>query len=291
MASAMDDASAGAAISKRSRLVDLLAPRMFFIPDAITSLGLLIGFYALVFAVSGHFVRAAVMIELAILCDGLDGLIARATETASRVGVEYDSLSDVVTFGVAPASLIYAWALAPLGGFGIAICALYVVCAALRLARFNVQTASVGKSRFVGLPVPGAAAAIAGLVLVHSYLGFNLPVAIRLVMVPLTPILALAMISRIPYPTFKAIDWGQHASLETAVAVLIGLALSLAVPQVMAFVAGTAYLLSGPVLMLMGERTAKSVPGFWAGEAQSRPAEGDGSADSATAKAGADGES
>ena len=135
---------------------------VYLLPATITSIGLLSGFYSMVASVSGHFEVGAVMIVIAFVCDGLDGRVARASRTSSQFGVEYDSLSDVVAFGVAPAMLAYSWALKPIGSFGIGVTGLFVICAALRLARFNVQTATADKSRFVGLPVPGAAAMMAG---------------------------------------------------------------------------------------------------------------------------------
>ena len=115
------------------------------------------------------------MIAVAFVCDGLDGRVARASRTSSQFGVEYDSLSDVVAFGVAPAMLAYTWALKPLGSLGIVICGMFVVCGALRLARFNIQTGTVDKSRFVGLPIPGAAAMIAALALAYSYFELESP--------------------------------------------------------------------------------------------------------------------
>ena len=124
------------------------------------------GFYSIVSSINGHFEVAAVMIAVAFVCDGLDGRVARASRTSSEFGVEYDSLSDVVAFGVAPACLAYTWALKPLNGIGIVIAGMFVVCGALRLARFNIQTETVDKNRFVGLPIPGAAALIAGTALV-----------------------------------------------------------------------------------------------------------------------------
>ena len=137
-------------------------------------------------AVSGHFEVAAVMIVIAFVCDGLDGRIARASRTSSQFGVEYDSLADVVAFGVAPAMLAYSWALIPIGSLGIGVSGLFVLCAALRLARFNVQTASADKSRFVGLPVPGAAAMIAAIALAYSYFEIDSPRALCALMVPIT---------------------------------------------------------------------------------------------------------
>src|SRR5579862_1434923 len=124
---------------QRKKVVAPLRRGVFLLPVTITSLGLMSGFYSIVSSINGHFEVAAVMIAVAFVCDGLDGRVARASRTSSEFGVEYDSLSDVVAFGVAPACLAYNWALRPVGSIGIAVGGLYVLCGALRLARFNVQ--------------------------------------------------------------------------------------------------------------------------------------------------------
>jgi CDP-diacylglycerol--serine O-phosphatidyltransferase len=157
---------------------------VFLLPATITSIGLLSGFYSMVSAVTGHFEVASVMIVIAFFCDGLDGRVARASRTSSQFGVEFDSLSDVVAFGVAPAMLAFSWALRPVGSIGIAVGGLYVLCGALRLARFNVQTATADKSRFVGLPIPGAALMIATTSLAYSYFEFESPRMLCTLMVP-----------------------------------------------------------------------------------------------------------
>src|SRR5277367_384610 len=122
------------------RLKQQVAPLrrgVFLAPATITSFGLLSGFFGLVSAINSHFELAAAMILIAFVCDGLDGRVARLSRTSSQFGVEYDSLTDVVAFGVAPAVLVYTWALRPLGLGGVIISGLYVVFAAFRLARFN----------------------------------------------------------------------------------------------------------------------------------------------------------
>jgi len=230
------------------------------VPATITSLGLLAGFYSLISAINAHFELAALMIAVAFICDGLDGRVARASRTSSQFGVEYDSLSDVVAFGVAPAALAYTWALRPLGAFAIVISGLYVVCAALRLARFNVQTGSADKRRFTGLPVPGAAAMIAGLVLAYSYFELSLPRTLSALMAPLTLALAGLMISRVPYPSFKGIDLRRRAQIELMAGVLVVAAMLFAMPQFTWFVLATAYVLSGPYLMMRGEHITAKVP-------------------------------
>ena len=244
----------------KSKVAAPLSRGIFLLPVTITSIGLLSGFYSLISAINAHFELAAVMIAVAFVCDGLDGRTARATHTSSQFGVEYDSLSDVVAFGVAPAGLAYMWALKPLGPWAWFVSGMYVVCAALRLARFNVQTASMDKNRFNGLPVPGAAMMIAGSVLAYSYFELDLPRVLVIIGTPLTLALAGLMVSRVPYPSFKSIDFRHRAPIETVVAVLLVIAFVIAMPQLSLFLVATSYILSGPFLMLKGERLLKRVP-------------------------------
>ncbi len=174
---------------QRKKVVALLAkvngvfllPSHYCLPRCLLS-----GFYSIVSSINGHFEVAAVMIAVAFVCDGLDGRVARASRTSSEFGVEYDSLSDLVAFGVAPACLAYTWALKPLNGLSIVIAGMFVVCGALRLARFNIQTDTVDKNRFVGLPIPGAAAMIAGTSLAYSYFELAMPRTLTIVMAAIT---------------------------------------------------------------------------------------------------------
>jgi CDP-diacylglycerol--serine O-phosphatidyltransferase len=245
---------------QRSKVAAPLRRGVFLVPVTITSLGLMAGFYSLVSAMNAHFELAAVMILVAFICDGLDGRVARLSRTSSQFGVEYDSLSDVVAFGVAPAGLIYSFAVRPLGLAGWIVSGIFVVCAALRLARFNVQAGHVDKNRFVGLPVPGAAVMIASLVLAYSYFELESPHALAAIVALLTVALAAAMISRVPYPSFKSVNLRHRAPVEMLVAILVVAAFFFAMPQFTAFVAATLYVLSGPILMLRGERMPEKVP-------------------------------
>jgi CDP-diacylglycerol--serine O-phosphatidyltransferase len=201
-----------------------------------------------------------VLIMVAFVCDGLDGRVARLSRTSSQFGVEYDSLSDIVAFGVAPAGLAYSWALRPLGVVAIVISGLFVVSAGLRLARFNVQTGTTDKRRFTGLPVPGAAAMIAGIVLAYSYFELNSPRALCVLMAPLTAALAALMISRIPYPSFKVLHFRKRVQIELMAGVLVVVAMLLAMPQFTVFMLATAYVLSGPFLIMRGEGMTAKVP-------------------------------
>jgi CDP-diacylglycerol--serine O-phosphatidyltransferase len=229
---------------------------LFALPAAITSLGLLTGFYSLISSIEAHFEFAALLIAIAFIFDGLDGRVARLSRSSSQFGVELDSLSDVVAFGAAPAALAYSWALRPLGAIAVVISGLYVVGAALRLARFNVQTGSVDKRRFVGLPVPGAALMLAGFVLAYSYFEFNSPHALMIIMAPVTLALAGLMVSRVPYPSFKGIDFRQTTPMELMFIVVLVAAMLLAMPQFTTFLLAAAYVLSGPIMWFRGERVS-----------------------------------
>jgi CDP-diacylglycerol--serine O-phosphatidyltransferase len=245
---------------QQRRVVAPLRRGVFLAPATITSLGLLSGFFGLISAIDSHFELAAVMILIAFICDGLDGRVARLSRTSSQFGVEFDSLSDVVAFGVAPAGIAYCWSLRLLGVWGVVIAGMFVICAALRLARFNVQTGSTDKRRFVGLPVPGAAAMVAGIVLAYSYFEFESPRALVSVMAPLTIALASLMISRVPYPSFKTVNLRAHAPVELVAVMLLSLAFLFAMPQLTFFMLATAYVASGPYLMLTGERPQALAP-------------------------------
>jgi CDP-diacylglycerol---serine O-phosphatidyltransferase len=245
---------------QRKKVAAPLRRGVFMVPATITSIGLLAGFYSLISSVDAHFEFAAVLIMVAFVCDGLDGRVARLSRTSSQFGVEYDSLSDIVAFGVAPAGLAYSWALRPLGAVAIVISGLFVVSAGLRLARFNVQTGTTDKRRFTGLPVPGAAAMIAGIVLAYSYFELNSPRALCVVMAPLTAALAALMISRIPYPSFKVLHFRKRVQIELMAGVLVVVAMLLAMPQFTVFMLATAYVLSGPFLIMRGEGMTAKVP-------------------------------
>jgi CDP-diacylglycerol--serine O-phosphatidyltransferase len=264
---------------QRKKVVAPLRRGVYLLPVTITSLGLLSGFYSLVSSINGHFELAAVMIAIAFVCDGLDGRVARASRTSSEFGVEYDSLSDVVAFGVAPAALAYCWALKPLGGIGIVIAGMFVVCGALRLARFNIQTDTTDKNRFVGLPIPGAAAMIAGMALAYSYFGLDSPRTLCSVLAPITLALALLMISRVPYPSFKTITVHKRAPVELTIGVLMAVAMLFALPQLTAFILASSFVLSGPFLMIRGEEMQPKVSVL-----RPVPAKGKDAAPSATGK-------
>ena len=155
----------------RRRASSSLRKGVYVLPSLITTAGLFSGFYSVIASVRGDFFAAAVAILIANVFDILDGRVARLTNTTSRFGIEYDSLSDLIAFGVAPGILVYRWALEPWGSWGWLAASLYVTCGALRLARFNVQYETAEKRHFLGLPIPAAAEVIASAVLLYYYFG------------------------------------------------------------------------------------------------------------------------
>jgi len=183
---------------------------IYLLPTIFTIGNLFFGFYSLVLAFRGDFERAALMIVVAGVLDGLDGRIARLTGTTTEFGNQFDSLADVVSFGVAPALLVYRWALLPLGRIGWLVTFLFLVCAAMRLARFNIQSSVGDKRFFAGLPSPSAAGALACVV-------FAFPLSPELIWVPISAAILIAtlgllMVSRFRYRSFKEFDLRSRRS-------------------------------------------------------------------------------
>lgn len=152
-------------MKKRERREDSVARGIYILPNLITSGSLFAGFYSIAATYNGQFEKAAMAIIAGVVLDGLDGRVARMTRTTTRFGVEYDSLADLVSFGVAPAFLVYGWALSQFGRWGWLAAFLFLICGALRLARFNVQINTVEKGQFNGLPIPAAATFVASIIL------------------------------------------------------------------------------------------------------------------------------
>ncbi len=223
---------------------------MYLLPNFLTSLSLLSGFYAIIAAMDRRFTYAAIAIFISAIFDMLDGRVARMTNSSSRFGVEYDSLSDVIAFGVAPAVLAYLWALKSYGKFGWLAAFLFVACGALRLARFNIQVDTVQKKHFLGLPIPAGAATIAGMVLFFSWLGYK--GGLKTVIMPIVIYcLALLMVSKFRYMSFKDMGFVRNRPFMATVGVIMLLVIVLTEPYLTLFVATSAYAVSGPVYTLI----------------------------------------
>lgn len=182
--------------------------------------------------------------------DGLDGKVARLTNTASEFGIQYDSLADLVAFGVAPAFTSWMWVLEGYGKLGIGVAFLYVACTALRLARFNVCVTTVSKKFFVGLPCPAAGCAVAMFILFSSYLPSWLEARTPFLGLVVTFVMALLMVSRVRYFSFKEYGFLKTHAFSSMISALLVFVLILSQPVVFGFLLGAIYLLSGPHLHL-----------------------------------------
>lgn len=222
---------------------------MPFLPNFVTTIGLFFGFYSMHFSLLGEFYKAAIMIFCAGFIDAIDGRIARATNSTSAFGKEYDSLSDVICFGVAPALMVYLWRLNAYGRYGFMVCFLFMACGALRLARFNVDTAADG-SKFTGLSIPVAATSLASVILLSHEIG---PIPdVRLwgdfVFDPVLAgcfLLAFLMVSTVSYPSFKHVEYIKAHPFQLLVAGLLLLVVIALAPEVMFFAIAMTYVFGG----------------------------------------------
>lgn len=217
---------------------------VYLLPNTITLCGMGAGFYAILSAINGNFIHAAWAIVIANIFDGLDGWIARLTNTATRFGIELDSLSDLVAFGVAPAIMMYKWTLLPFGRVGSAAAFLFVACGALRLARFNVQTGSPGSKAFKGMPIPGAATILASIVIFYYEIWTGQPDK-HLFFPIITILLSLLMVSTVRYHGLKEIDFRERKPFWVLIVFVIALFVLFVHPPIAIFVFAMAYLTWG----------------------------------------------
>lgn len=223
---------------------------VYLLPNLITTGGLFAGFFSVIASVRGDYQQAAVAILIANVCDILDGRVARMTNTATRFGIEYDSLADVIAFGVAPGVLIYSWGLAQWGTMGWLAASTYVACGALRLARFNVQYETSEKRHFLGLPIPAAAEVIAATVLLYYYLGGEGETTKRVALLLETYVLAGLMVSGFKYFSFKEGELLRRQPFWSLVAFVFLLTLITSFPQVILFLGFAGYAASAPLRWL-----------------------------------------
>ncbi len=231
---------------RRPRRIPPLRRGVYILPNLFTTAGLFAGFFAVITTLRGDFHLAAAMILVAQCCDALDGRIARLTRTGSSFGVQYDSLADLVAFGVAPAILVYAWALEGLGRWGWLAASLYVTCGALRLARFNVQVTSVERRHFLGLPIPAAAAVIATTVLLHYDFRGEAAVHRPWLMLGVMFVLAGLMVSEVRYLSFKDVQLHRRHPFPVLLGLIILGAVTVGAPWPMLFAMAVGYAVSGP---------------------------------------------
>jgi CDP-diacylglycerol--serine O-phosphatidyltransferase len=227
---------------------------IYLLPNLFTTAALFAGFYAIVQAMNQVYEIAAVAIYVAMVLDGIDGRVARLTRTQSEFGAEYDSLSDMVSFGAAPALVAYEWALKGLGKLGWVAAFVYCAGAALRLARFNTNIDVVDKRYFQGLPSPAAAALVAGLVWVMNDFGVDRAEWLRWVAWLVTMFAGVTMVSNVPYYSFKDINLKKSVPFWSVVAVAAALTVIAIKPAVTLVLLVVVYSLSGYVLWVLRRR-------------------------------------
>lgn len=230
---------------------------VYLLPNLFTTAALFCGFYAIIEAMRGNYEAAPIAIFFAAVFDGLDGRIARLTHTQSKFGAEYDSLSDMVSFGVAPALVAFSWALGDLGKLGWSAAFIFLACAALRLARFNTQVDTADSSYFTGLASPSAACIVASMIWVCHDLGWigdGLPVEVAVIGAVLTAVMGLLMIANIPYYSFKGIDPRSRVPFAVILAVVLVFGLVTVDPPRVFLAALLCYALSGPIMLMRRRR-------------------------------------
>ena len=235
---------------KRSRGIYLL-------PNLLTTAALFGGFYAVLAAINGKFEHAAIAVFVAMVMDGLDGRVARLTNTQTAFGAEYDSLSDMVAFGLAPSLLMYTWSLSGLGKLGWVAAFIYTAGAALRLARFNTQVGTADKRYFQGLPSPAAAAVISGSVWVAVDYGLA-GADISYLACLLTVAAGLLMVSNVRYNSFKEVDFRGKVPFFSIVIIVLVFAVVVVQPPLVLFAIFIVYAVSGPLITLIHLRRRRA---------------------------------
>ena len=223
----------------------------YIVPNLFTTANLFSGFFGIVNAINGKFEIAAIAILISCVFDILDGKVARLTKATSRFGVEYDSLADLVAFGVGPGLLVYLWALRPYGRLGWLAAFLFVACGALRLARFNVQVGTVSNKYFVGLPIPGAAMMVATAVLFLGGWEISSPHLIGAPLLVFTYVLGFLMVSTIPFNSFKDFEFVKSKPLPVMFLVIVLVTVVAVSPGPMLFTLVLTYVISGPLEYLL----------------------------------------
>ncbi|WP_257253300.1 MULTISPECIES: CDP-diacylglycerol--serine O-phosphatidyltransferase [unclassified Endozoicomonas] len=227
---------------------------IYVLPNLFTTGNLFCGFYAIISAQAGFFTQACISVFVAMILDGLDGRVARMTNTQSKFGAEYDSLADMVTFGVAPAMVAYSWALNDLGKVGWMVAFIYAACAALRLARFNTQLEVTDSRYFTGLASPAAAALVIGMVWALSDFGIDgNMLGIALLGALITGLAGVLMVSNFQYNSFKKLDLKGRVPFIFMIAMVLAFAVVFTDPPRVLTLIFLCYACSGPIMFLIGK--------------------------------------
>lgn len=244
--------------------VDRVAVYIYVLPNLMTTGNLFCGFFAVMQAIKGNFLYGAYAIVVAAVFDQLDGRLARLTRSTSKFGAEYDSLCDLVSFGMAPAVMLFLWALEPFGRLGWVACFLFVACGALRLARFNVQANVVEKNYFQGLPIPMAAGIVASSILAFQDLEWQPQGNFGLLL--MTILLAMVMVSNFRFRSFKDLDLKERLPFRYLLLGVGVLVVVLLKPEVMLFVLFMGYAALGAIfgIFKLGKNIRKIKPSVYA---------------------------
>jgi len=233
---------------------------IYLLPNLFTTGVLFGGFFAIVQAMNGRFEVAAVAIYVAMVLDGMDGRVARWTNTQSEFGAQYDSIADMVAFGAAPALVAYVWALSSLGTLGWIAAFIYCAGTGIRLARFNVNIGVVDKRFFQGLPSPSGAAILTGLVWVMTDFGFEPRGWLAIVTCAVAIFAGITMVSNVPFYSFKEVNWKRRVPLWVILASVVGISVVSARPSLVLFALFLSYGISGYVMWALGRRTRPVLP-------------------------------
>lgn len=228
---------------------------IYILPNLFTSMNLFCGYYSIIASIQLKFMEAALAVFVGAVFDFLDGKIARATNTTSKFGVEYDSLADLVTFGLAPALLMYLWVLESAGRPGWSAALLFTICSALRLARFNTYSST--SPDFEGLPTPAAAAMNVSLVLFFFRLDIS-PDPYKLVILVMMFLLSFCMVSSFKYKSLKKVSFFKSMKFNKLVGLILVFVAIATEPYILLFVVFSLYVISGPALFLVQHLSAKS---------------------------------
>lgn len=233
---------------KRKEQTKRMKKGIYILPNLLTTASLFFGFFSIIITLNENYYLAACSILISGLFDGLDGKIARLTKSSSQFGVEYDSLADLIAFGISPALLIFSWGLRSYGRSGWLPVFLYVTCGALRLARFNLRVETVENTKFHGLPIPAAAFLIASYILFSFYRGDEeIHKGMAVGLMAMIYILSFLMVSNIKYYSFKDFGIIKKKPLSFLVILILVLTVVATEPHIMLFTLVLAYVLSGPL--------------------------------------------
>ncbi len=232
---------------------------VYILPNLFTTASLFSGFMGMIWAAEGRFEMSAVAILFSALMDGLDGKVARLTNTASEFGVQYDSLADLAAFCVVPAFMMYQWQLHAFGRLGIAVAFLFTACGALRLARFNISTAVTPKKFFIGLPTPAGGCTLATMVFFTPYLPESVAHFMPAFALAMTFASSFLMVSRVRYASFKEYGFLKAHPFSSMVSAILLFVLIISEPKLLGFLVFAGYIISGPVytFLFLSRRSSK----------------------------------